>query len=63
MVFGKKGDLELRYVILFILGIIVLITLLFIFREQISHFVNMITSVTSDLDKTKPSLKDVVGAP
>lgn len=58
---SKKGDLELRYIILFILGIIVLIALVFIFREQLSHFVNMLASVSSDIDKTKPSLKEVTG--
>ncbi len=59
--FSKKGDLELRYVILFILAVIVLLAIVFMFREQVSKFMSIVFSVTDDINKTRPPIKDILG--
>ena len=60
MFLSKKGDLELRYIIMFILGIIVLIALTLVFREQIMHFVRTLDKVFIGIDET-PAIKDIIG--
>ena len=57
----KKGELELRYVIVLILAIIVLIALVIIFREHISNFIKLITSISTEINKSRPPIKDVIG--
>ncbi len=61
MIHQKKGELELKYIILLILAIIVLITLAVIFRQQLSNFLEQITSISTDINKSRPPIKDVIG--
>jgi len=58
---SKKGDLELRYVILFILGFIVLFTLAYVFREQVKHFIDTIFSISKEVNQSRPPIKDLLG--
>ncbi|MEK6903350.1 MAG: hypothetical protein AABW64_01750 [Nanoarchaeota archaeon] len=60
MLLSKKGDLELRYIILLVLGIIVLIALTLVFREQVMHFVRILDKVFIGIDET-PAIKDIIG--
>ena len=58
---SKKGDLELRYVILLILALIALFVLIFMFREQVSKFMSTIFSITDDINRSRPPIKDILG--
>ena len=60
--FSKKGDLELRYIILLILALLVLIVLLIMFREQVSKFTSTLFSITQDINQSRPPIKDVLGS-
>ena len=57
----KKGDLEIRYIILLILGLIVLATMVYIFKDQISVFIDTLSKIGGDASSNAPSIKDVVG--
>ena len=57
----KKGELELQYVVLLILAVIVLVVVLVMFREQVSNFLSTIFSVTDEINKTRPPVKDILG--
>lgn len=52
----KKGDLEIRYLILFALAIVVLIVIILIFHGSITDFVGKIKSVFNDIFGMKPDL-------
>lgn len=52
----KKGDLEIRYLILFALALVVLIVIVLIFHSSISDFVGKIKSVFNDVFGLKPDL-------
>jgi|GEM_PF-2623109 len=58
----RKGEIELQYVILFILAIIVLVTLLVFFRAQVFLFFDQIFSVSKELNQTRPPIKDLINA-
>jgi len=58
---SKKGDLELRYIVLFILAIIVLIVLVIMFRQEVKQFLDTIFSVTSEINKSRSPIKDLLG--
>ena len=57
----KRGDIELQQIILFIIGLIVLIALIYIFRNQISQFINTITRIGEGANKATPPLETVIG--
>lgn len=52
----KKGDLEIRYVILFALGLIVLVVVVLIFYGGASDFTSKIKSTLSEIWAIKPKL-------
>ncbi len=60
--FFKKGELELQYVILFILAIVVLLVLVYIFREQVKHFFDTVFSITNEVNTSRPPIKDILGS-
>lgn len=60
MLFDKKGDLSIRFIILFSLGLIVLIVVVLIFYSQSSDFAKKLTELASQLWQAKPDIKDVV---
>ena len=58
----KKGDIEIQQIIYFILGIIVLVALIYIFRSQINQFLETLTKIGGGAEKAIPSLDTVVGS-
>lgn len=54
----KKGDLEIRYVILFALGLVVLVVVILIFYGGASDFAAKIRGTLSEIWSLKPSLKN-----
>ena len=46
----KRGDLALQQIVLLILALVVLVTILYIFRVQISSFAQKLFSVSSSID-------------
>ncbi len=52
----KKGDLEIRYLILFALALVVLIVIVLIFQSSMSDFVGKLKSLFNDIWGTKPDL-------
>ena len=46
----KKGELTLQYIIMMILGLMALIIIAIIFREQIGNFVATIKGTSSGID-------------
>ncbi|MEM4244726.1 MAG: hypothetical protein QW404_00110 [Candidatus Nanoarchaeia archaeon] len=52
----KKGDIEIRYLILMALALIVLIVIIMIFHGSISEFVTRIKSVFNDIFGLKPDI-------
>lgn len=61
MTFSRKGDLELRTIILLILGLLVLIVLAVIFNKQLSQFLDTLFSITKEVNSSRPPLKDLFG--
>ncbi len=53
---GKKGDLEIRYLILFALALVVLIVIVLIFHGSISDFIGKIKGIFNDIFGMKPDL-------
>ena len=53
---GKKGDLEIRYLILFALALVVLIVIVLIFTGNLTDFVGKIRTVFNDIFGMKPDL-------
>ena len=45
----KKGELTINYIILLILGLIVLVTIAIIFRDQIGNFLESIRAVSDPI--------------
>lgn len=58
----KKGELELQYVILLILALLVLIVLTIMFRQQVSHFLDTVFSISKEINQTRPPIKDILGS-
>ncbi len=52
----KKGDLEIRYVILFALALLVLIVVVLIFYGGATDFATKIKSTLADMWSAKPKL-------
>ncbi|MBM3200096.1 hypothetical protein FJZ53_04095 [Candidatus Woesearchaeota archaeon] len=50
----KKGDLEIRYVILFALGLVVLVVVILIFYGGASDFAAKIKGTLADMWSAKP---------
>jgi len=57
---ARRGELELKYIILFILAIIVLITLLVFFRKQVFLFFDQVFSISDQLNQSRPPIKDLI---
>ena len=57
----KKGDIEIQQIILFILGLIVLIALIYIFRSQIAQFLGTLARFGEGTSKAAPSIENIVG--
>jgi hypothetical protein len=57
----KRGGLEIRYIILLLLGVIVLITLLYIFRGQVSLFTQTLFGISESANASLPNLENIVG--
>jgi len=55
----KKGDLEIRYIILFALALVVLIVIVLIFHGSMTDFVEKIKSVFNDIWGLKPDLSSL----
>ncbi len=53
---GKKGDLEIRYLILFALALVVLVVIILIFTGSISEFVGRIKDIFNDIFGLKPDI-------
>jgi len=53
---NKKGDLTIRYVILFALALIVLVVIAMIFYGGATDFAEKITDTLSSIWSTKPDL-------
>lgn len=60
MLFDKRGDLSIRFIILFAIGLIVLIVVVLIFYSQSSDFAKKISELASQLWQAKPNIKEVV---
>jgi len=54
----KKGDIEIQQIIYFLIGLVVLIALIYIFRTQIAQFISTLAKFG---DVQPPSLEHVVG--
>lgn len=54
---NKKGDLEIRYVILFALALIVLVVVVLIFYGGATDFAAKIKNTLSEIWSLKPNLK------
>ena len=57
MVFNKKGELTLNYLVLAIIAVVVLIVVIIIFSGGIEEFVTKIQGVTKEIWGLKPDLK------
>lgn len=53
---NKRGDLEIRYLILFALALVVLIVIILIFHGSMSDFIGKIKTVYNDVFGLKPDL-------
>ena len=53
---GKKGDLEIRYLILMALALVVLIVIVLIFHGSMSDFVGKIKGIFNDIFGMRPDL-------
>lgn len=56
---NKKGDLTIRYVILFALALMVLVVIVLIFMGGASDFTDKIKGVLSDIWGSKPDIKEL----
>lgn len=56
----KRGEIEIQQIILFILGLVVLIALVYIFRSQITQFLDTLSRV-GGAKHAVPPLDTVVG--
>jgi uncharacterized protein (UPF0333 family) len=54
--FNKKGDLEIKYVIMFALALVVLVVVVLIFYGGASDFAAKIKSTLTDIWSVKPNL-------
>jgi len=59
----KKGDLEIRYVILFALALVVLVVVILIFYGGASDFAAKIKTTLAEMWGVKPPVKDLFGTP
>ena len=57
MFFNKKGDLEIRYVVLLALALVVLIVIILIFTMGTSEFAEKFKGLFKDIWDMKPNLK------
>ncbi len=57
----KRGDIEIQQIIIFILAILVLITLIYIFRSNISQFLNTIGGISQNVNRSMPPIETVAG--
>ncbi|MFH1332141.1 MAG: hypothetical protein ABIH63_02550 [archaeon] len=53
---NKKGDLEIRYLILFALALVVLVVIILIFTGSIGDFVGRIKDIFNEIFGLKPDL-------
>lgn len=51
----KKGDLEMKYVVLFALGLVVLVVIILIFYSGASDFAAKIRNTLADIWSAKPT--------
>ncbi|HLC71954.1 MAG TPA: hypothetical protein VJH37_00055 [Candidatus Nanoarchaeia archaeon] len=58
---SKKGEIEMQYVILLILALIALFVLIMMFRQQITHFIDTVFSITKEVNQSRPPIKDILG--
>lgn len=54
---NKKGDLEIRYVVLLALALVVLVVIILIFTTGTSEFAEKLNSVFTDIWGMKPDFK------
>ena len=54
---NKKGDLEIRYVVLLALALVVLIVIILIFTTGTSEFAEKFKSIFNDVWSMKPKLE------
>ena len=58
----KRGSLEINQIILFLIALVVLITVVYIFRSQISQFLSALTGIETGIYNKAPSIDAVVGS-
>ncbi len=56
----KKGDLDIHYLVLFIIGLVVLIVVLLIFSTNVKDFAGKIASIMKEIWEAKPPIEDIV---
>lgn len=54
MMMRKKGDLTIRYIVLFAMGLIVLIVVILIFKFGMDEFVSRLKEILKDIMAVKP---------
>lgn len=59
----KKGDLEIRYVILFALALLVLVVVVLIFYGGSTDFATKIKNLLTEMWGAKPPIKDLFSTP
>ena len=58
----KKGELEINQVVLFLLALIVLVTLVYIFRTQIASFLATLTGIETGITQKTPPIEQIIGS-
>lgn len=56
----KRGDLELRYIVLLILAVVVVIAVIILFRSQINHFMKTIFDIGKEITESRPKIGDII---
>ena len=56
-----KGNMEIQTVITLIIGLVVLLTLIYIFRSNISIFFNTLFDISQDINASRPPIESIVG--
>jgi len=56
----KKGDLDIRYLVLFIIGLVVLVVVLLIFSINAKDFAAKIGSFMKEIWSAKPPIEEII---
>jgi|GEM_PF-5536162 hypothetical protein len=57
----KRGSLEINQIILFLIALVVLVTIVYIFRTQISQFLSTLTGIETGIHDKTPPIDAIVG--